>query len=84
MRILVKGGHLVNEGRTQNGYLVIEDGQISEISHLSQLTTMTMSLMRRGVTFYRASLMTTCIFVSQDLQTKLISTQRVVQRLLVA
>ena len=39
MRILVKGGHLVNEGRTQNGYLVIEDGQISEISHLSPLTT---------------------------------------------
>ena len=39
MRILVKGGHIVNEGRVQDGYLVIEDGQISEISHLSPLTT---------------------------------------------
>ena len=28
MRVLIKGGHIVNEGRTQNGYLVIEDGNI--------------------------------------------------------
>ena len=39
MRVLIKGGHIVNEGRTQDGYLVIEDGQISEISHLSSLTS---------------------------------------------
>ena len=39
MRVLIKGGHIVNEGRTQDGYLVIEDGQISEISHLSPLNS---------------------------------------------
>lgn len=39
MRVLIKGGHIVNEGRTQDGYLVIEDGQISEISHLSLLNS---------------------------------------------
>ena len=39
MRVLIKGGHIVNEGRTQDGCLVIEDGKISEISHLSPLTS---------------------------------------------
>ena len=39
MRLLIKGGHIVNEGRTQDGFIVIEDGQISEISHLSPLTS---------------------------------------------
>ena len=37
MRLLIKGGHIVNEGRTLDGYIVIEDGQISEISQLSTL-----------------------------------------------
>ena len=32
MRLLIKGGHIVNEGRTQNGYIVIEDGVITEIT----------------------------------------------------
>lgn len=32
MRILIKGGHIVNEGRTQEGYIVIEDGNIIEIT----------------------------------------------------
>lgn len=32
MRILVKGGHIVNEGRHFVGYLVIEDGNITEIT----------------------------------------------------
>lgn len=32
MRILIKGGHIVNEGRTQDGYIVIEDGNIIEIT----------------------------------------------------
>ena len=31
MRTLVKGGHIVNEGRTQDGYIVIEDGNIIEV-----------------------------------------------------
>ena len=39
MRILIKGGHIVNEGRTQDGNIVIDNGQISEISHLSPLTS---------------------------------------------
>ena len=39
MRLLIKGGHIVNEGRTLDGYIVIEDGQISEISQLSPLTS---------------------------------------------
>ncbi len=32
MRTLVKGGHIVNEGRQFDGYIVIEDGNITEIS----------------------------------------------------
>jgi len=32
MRVLIKGGHLVNEGRTQDGFIVIEDGYIIEIT----------------------------------------------------
>ena len=32
MRVLIKGGHIVNEGRTQEGYIVIEDGNITEIT----------------------------------------------------
>ena len=64
MRLLIKGGHIVNEGRTLDGYIVIEDGQISEISQLSPLNFMTKSLMLRVVMFYRVSLMTTCISVS--------------------
>ena len=32
MRQLIKGGHIVNEGRTQDGFIVIEDGQIIEIT----------------------------------------------------
>ena len=39
MRLLIKGGHIVNEGRTLDGYIVIEDGQISEISQLSSLNS---------------------------------------------
>ena len=31
MRVLIKGGHIVNEGRTQDGYIVIEDGNIVEV-----------------------------------------------------
>jgi len=31
MRILIKGGHIVNEGRTQDGSIVIEDGNIVEV-----------------------------------------------------
>ena len=31
MRILIKGGHIVNEGRTQDGSIVIEDGNIIEV-----------------------------------------------------
>ena len=31
MRVLIKGGYIVNEGRTQDGYLVIEDGNIVEV-----------------------------------------------------
>ena len=31
MRVLIKGGHIVNEGRTQDGYIVIEDGNIIEV-----------------------------------------------------
>ena len=31
MRILVKGGHIVNEGQTLDGSIVIEDGNIKEI-----------------------------------------------------
>ena len=33
MRTLIKGGHIVNEGRTFDGSLVIEDGNIVEITH---------------------------------------------------
>ena len=32
MRTLVKGGHIVNEGRTQDAFIVIEDGNIIEIT----------------------------------------------------
>ena len=32
MRVLIKGGHLVNEGRTQDGFIVIKDGYIIEIT----------------------------------------------------
>ena len=32
MNILIKGGHIVNEGRTFDGNIVIEDGNIIEIS----------------------------------------------------
>ena len=32
MRILVKGGHIVNEGRTFDGCIVIDDGTITEIT----------------------------------------------------
>ena len=31
MRVLIKGGHIVNEGCTQDGYIVIEDGNIVEV-----------------------------------------------------
>ena len=31
MRVLIKGGHIVNEGRVQDGSIVIEDGNIIEI-----------------------------------------------------
>ena len=31
MRILIAGGHIVNEGRTFDGYIVIEDGNIIEV-----------------------------------------------------
>lgn len=32
MKTLIKGGNIVNEGRVTNGYIVIEDGNIIEIS----------------------------------------------------
>ena len=32
MRLLIKGGHIVNEGRTSDGFIVIEDGNIIEIT----------------------------------------------------
>ncbi len=32
MRLLIKGGHIVNEGRILDGFIVVEDGQIIEIS----------------------------------------------------
>lgn len=32
MKILIKGGHIVNEGRVLDGFIVIEDGNITEIS----------------------------------------------------
>ena len=31
MRILIAGGHIVNEGRMFDGYIVIEDGNIIEV-----------------------------------------------------
>ena len=31
MKILIKGGHIVNEGRVTNGYVVIENGNIIEV-----------------------------------------------------
>ena len=31
MRLLIKGGHIVNEGRTSDGCIVIEDGIIIEV-----------------------------------------------------
>ena len=37
MRTIIRGGHIVNEGRVFEGSVVIEDGNIAEISdHLSQ------------------------------------------------
>ena len=32
MKTLIKGGHIVNEGRVLDGFIVIEDGNITEIS----------------------------------------------------
>ena len=32
MKLLIKGGHIVNEGHTQDGSIVIEDGDIIEVS----------------------------------------------------
>ena len=31
MRLLIRGGHIVNEGRVQDGDIVVEDGVISEV-----------------------------------------------------
>ena len=33
MKTLIKGGHIVNEGRVSDGYIVIEDGNITEITN---------------------------------------------------
>ncbi len=35
MRLLIKGGHIVNEGRIEDGYIVVENGRIQEVSRLS-------------------------------------------------
>jgi len=32
MKTLIKGGHIVNEGRTSDGFIVVEDGNIIEIT----------------------------------------------------
>lgn len=34
MRILIKGGHIVNENRVVDGYIVIENGDIKEITNI--------------------------------------------------
>lgn len=39
MKTLIKGGHIVNEGRTFKGDILIDDGNIVEVSHHSNLTT---------------------------------------------
>ena len=39
MSILIKGGHIVNEGRVFDGCIVVDDGQITEIASNSQLPT---------------------------------------------
>ena len=31
MKTLIKGGHIVNEGRVLDGFIVIEDGNIQEV-----------------------------------------------------
>ena len=31
MKVLIKGGDIVNEGRVWEGYIVIEDGNIIEV-----------------------------------------------------
>ncbi len=41
MRILVKGGKIVNEGRVFDGSIVIEDGNIVEVSNASNASSLT-------------------------------------------
>ena len=33
MKVLIKGGHIVNEGHVQDGDIVIEDGNIVEVAN---------------------------------------------------
>jgi len=33
MKILIQGGRIVNEGRTSEGYIVVEDGTICDVAH---------------------------------------------------
>jgi dihydroorotase-like cyclic amidohydrolase len=67
MITLIKGGHIVNEGRVIKADIIVKDDKIAELSsNPSPLTPMTLSLTPQTVTSYLASLTTTCISVSRD------------------